>query len=188
MLLDAVVGRILKDDLSVIKGTPASREIWLLLVLILINLIFYFCVIPIGIPDPDSIGIGQGLPPSFTARAAIILVGLILCLRLIQLILNPAVTEVVTSDAGIEAISTESVSGSRNIGGISCALVFAFILLPATGYYLASVVMIAALIWIMGERRWLYVTGQSAAVTALIWLLFDRIFSIKLPPGWLIGG
>ena len=171
-----------------INDALARREIWLLFALLVASAIFYFFVVPNGIADPVGFGIGQGLPPSFTARVAIILVGLILCVRLIQLLVNPAVADVAESDPGIGAISTESGSGLRNLVGIACALTFAFVLVPVIGYYLASIVMIAALMWIMGERRWLYITGQPAAVIGFIWVLFDRIFSIKLPTGWLIGG
>lgn len=48
--------------------------------------------------------------------------------------------------------------------------------------------MIAALMLVMGETRWPYLVGQPLAVMGLIWLLFDRVFSIKLPAGWLFGG
>ncbi|MGI9479820.1 MAG: tripartite tricarboxylate transporter TctB family protein [Hyphomicrobiaceae bacterium] len=166
----------------------ARREIWLLLALLAASAIFYFFVIPNGIADPDGFGIGQGLPPSFTARVAVILIGVILGVRLIQLLVNPAAATIEPSDPGTAAVSTESGSGLRNIGGIACALAFAFALVPAIGYYLASTAMIAALMWVMGETRWLYIFGQPIAVIGLIWLLFDRIFSIKLPVGWLFGG
>ena len=48
--------------------------------------------------------------------------------------------------------------------------------------------MILALLLVMGERRWLYLAGQPPAVMGLIWLLFDQIFSIRLPAGMLFGG
>ena len=166
----------------------ARREIWLLLVLLAASAIFYFFVIPNGIADPDGFGIGQGLPPSFAARIAVILIGIILSLRLIQLLINPAAANVEQSDADTSTISAQSDNGLRNLAGIVCALLFAFVLVPAIGYYLASITMIAALMRVMGETRWLYIVGQPVAVIGLIWVLFDRIFSIKLPVGWLWGG
>lgn len=171
-----------------INDALARREIWLLLALLVASAIFYFFVIPNGIADPDGFGIGQGLPPSFTARVAIILVGLILGVRLIQLLVNPAAADIAESDPGTAVILTESGSSLRNVAGIACALIFAFALVPTIGYYLASIVMIATLMWVMGERRWLYITGQPVAVIGLIWVLFDRVFSIKLPTGWLFSG
>lgn len=166
----------------------ARREIWLLLILLAAGAIFYFFVIPMGIADPDGLGIGQGLPPSFTARVAVILIGVILGVRLIQLLVNPAAADVEQSDPSTAAISSENRSGLRNLAGIACALAFAFALVPAIGYYLASIAMIAALMRVMGETRWLYIIGQPFAVIGLIWVLFDRVFSIKLPVGWLFGG
>ncbi|MGI9475221.1 MAG: tripartite tricarboxylate transporter TctB family protein [Hyphomicrobiaceae bacterium] len=166
----------------------ARREIWLLLVLLAASAIFYFFVIPKGIADPDGFGIGQGLPPSFTARVTVILIGLILAVRLIQLLVNPAAAAAEPSDPGTAAVSTESGSGLRNVIGIACALAFAFALVPAIGYYLASIAMIAALMRVMGETRWLYIIAQPVAVIGLIWVLFDQVFSIKLPVGWLFGG
>ncbi len=166
----------------------ARREVWLLLALLAASAVFYFFVIPKGIADPDGFGIGQGLPPSFTARVAVILIAIVMSVRLIQLLVNPAAADVEQSDPGTAALSTESGSGLRNIVGIACALIFAFVLVPAIGYYFASIVMIAALMWVMGETRWHYIVGQPVAVIGLIWLLFDRVFSIKLPVGWLFGG
>ena len=166
----------------------ARREIWLLIALLVASAIFYLVVIPSGIADPDGFGIDQGLPPSFTARVAIILVGMILAVRLIQLFINPAAATIAESDPATDAMSSESGSSLRNLAGIAFALTFAFALVPTIGYYLASIVMIAVLMWVMGERRWLYIAGQPVAVIGLIWVLFDRVFSIKLPTGWLFSG
>ena len=180
----------LEDDSSVISDTLARREIWLLLALLLGSAIFYFGIIPAGIADPEGFGVDQGLPPSFTARVTTILVGLILSVRLIQLLVNPAAASISDADHAeaspdTGALSSESGSSLRNIAGIACALIFAFTLVPTIGYYLASIVMIAVLMWVMGERRWLYITSQPVAVIGLIWVLFDQVFSIKLPTGWL---
>ena len=41
---------------------------------------------------------------------------------------------------------------------------------------------------IMGETRLPVLVWQPAVVVFLIWGLFDRIFSINLPAGVLLGG
>ena len=166
----------------------ARREIWLLFVLLAAGVMFYFFVIPKGIADPDGFGIGQGLPPSFTARVAVILIGLILGIRFVQLVINPAAANIEQTDPIDVALPTENNSGLRNVTGIVCALIFAFVLVPAIGYYFASIVLIAALMLVMGETRRLYIIGQPIAVIGLVWVLFDQIFSIKLPVGWILGG
>lgn len=170
------------------KDALARREIWLLLGLLAGSAIFYFLLIPIGINDPDGFGLGQGLPPSFAARVAVILISVILAARLIQLLANPAAAHVEQADPTSAGEPSESASGKRNLIGMACALIFAFALVPAIGYYIASIVMIATLMWVMGEVRWQYIIGQPVAVIGLIWVLFDQVFSIKLPVGWLLGG
>lgn len=177
-----------RDLLGVTNDTSARREIWLLLALLVVNAVFYFLIIPNGISDPDGFGIGQGLPPSFTARVAAALIAIILGLRLVQLIVNPSAAQITDSDPGTDSAPSESGSGFRNLAGIACALTFAFMLVPMIGYYLASLLMIAALMLVMGETRWLYLAGQPVTVMGLIWVLFDRVFSIKMPVGWLFGG
>jgi hypothetical protein len=164
------------------------REITLLLALLAANAIYYFIVIPNGIADPDGFGVDQGLPPSFTARSAALLIATILGVRLTQLLIKPSAAEPAESNPENGAALPESGSGLRNFAGIVCALIFAFVLMPLIGYYLASIGMIAALMLVMGETRWPYLIGQPVAVIGLIWMLFDQVFSIKLPVGWLFGG
>ena len=166
----------------------ARREISLLLALLAADALFYFVVIPNGIADPDGFGVDQGLPPSFTARITAFLIAAILGARLFQLLVNPAAAEPAETDPGNGIVPIDRGSGLRNFAGIVCALVFAFVLVPLIGYYLASMSMIAALMLVMGETRWPFLVGQPLAVMGLIWLLFDRVFSIKLPAGWLFGG
>ncbi len=161
----------------------ARGEIALLALLLLADAMFYFVVIPAGIADPDDFGLDQGLPPSFSARVAAILMAVIMAIRLVHLLVAPEVAQ-----AGDEASnSQESENAIRNIGGIAGALAFAFGLVPVLGYYLGGVCMVATLVAVMGERRWSYLLWQPAAVMGFIWLLFDQVFSIELPVGLLFG-
>ena len=164
---------------------PRRSEIALLCGLLLADAAFYFVAIPHGIEDPEGFGLDQGLPPSFSARAAAILMGLIMGVRLLWVL---AGGQVAAPDE--EAGNGDAGTGSwrRNAAGIGIALVFAVVLVPLAGYYLAAACMIIALMTAMGERRWPRLVGQPIAVTGLIWLLFDRIFSIRLPTGMLFDG
>ena len=149
---------------------PARREIALLLAILAADAVFYFVVIPHGIADPDGFGLGQGLPPSFTARFATILIAVIVCVRLFRLLIGPvAIGGAGAHDPGgasdpTDADAGEPEAGLRNLAGIVCALIFAFVLVPFVGYYAASVCMIGALMLVMGETRWLYLIGQPVAV------------------------
>ena len=153
------------------------REILLLCGLLLADALFYFAVIPYGIQDPEGFGLDQGLPPSFSAHVAAILIALIMAIRLVSL-LKGGVATVPDEEA-------ETGPWLRNAAGIGVALVFAVILVPLAGYYVAGICLILALMVVMGEKRWLHLVGQPVVVMGLIWLLFDQIFLIRLPDGML---
>jgi hypothetical protein len=161
----------------------------LLGVLLVADAVLYFVVIPAGITDPDGFGLDQGLPPSFSGRLAAILLALIMVARLVSLVLNPAVAEPVADSTGGPAMpDTPMEVTTRNLVGIAAALLFAFALVPALGFYLSSFVLVAGLMRIMGETHWPRLVWQPAIVVGLIWILFDRIFSIRLPAGSVFGG
>ena len=61
-------------------------------------------------------------------------------------------------------------------------------LVPVIGFYISGFLLLSALMRIMGEARLLVLAWQPAVVVFLIWGLFDRIFSINLPAGVLLGG
>ena len=164
---------------------PRRGEIALLCGMLLADAAFYFVAIPYGIKDPEGFGLDQGLPPSFSARAAAILMALIMGVRLAWVLSGGHITAP-DQEPGNGGSGTGS--WRRNAAGIGIALVFAVVLVPLAGYYLAAVCMILALMTAMGERRWLHLVGQPVAVVGLIWLLFDRIFSIRLPTGMLFDG
>lgn len=170
-----------------VGNATARREIVLLGTMLLADAVFFFYLIPAGIFDPEGFGLAQGLPPSFTAKVVAILMAAIMVLRLFQLLTNPALAEDGEVDADGE-VKTEMDIGVRNLAGIAVALLFAFILVPLIGYYLAGLVMVAALMAAMGETNPLSLAWQPATVIGMIWLLFDQIFSIRLPVGQLFGG
>lgn len=175
-----------RDGRLVTMDTHSRRgEIALLCGLLLADAAFYFVAIPHGIEDPEGFGLDRGLPPSFSARAAAILMALIMGVRLLWVL---AGGEIAAPDE--EPWNGEAATGSwrRNAAGIGIAFVFAVVLVPLAGYYLGAACMILALTAAMGERRRLHLVGQPVAVVGLIWLLFDRIFSIRLPAGILFDG
>jgi len=164
---------------------PRHGEIALLCGLLLADAVFYFVAIPYGIEDPEGFGLDQGLPPSFSARVAAILMALIMGVRLLWVLAGGKIT---APDRGTGNGEAGTGSWRRNAAGIAIALVFAVVLVPLAGYYLAAACMILALMTALGERRWFHLVGQPIAVVGLVWLLFDRIFSIRLPTGMLFDG
>ncbi len=170
------------------RSEAARGEAMLLGVLLVADAVLYFVVIPAGISDPEGFGLDQGLPPSFSGRLAAILLALVMVSRLVALALNPAVAQA-APDAGSGPAGPEAPMAitARNLIGIAVALLFAFAVVPAIGFYVSSFLLVAALMRIMGETRWHVLVWQPAIVAGLIWILFDRIFSIRLPVGYLLG-
>jgi hypothetical protein len=51
------------------------------------------------------------------------------------------------------------------------------------GYWVATVVFVAVLTRMLGERNWILVTGMPVVVALLVYFIFFRILSIPLPAG-----
>lgn len=58
-----------------------------------------------------------------------------------------------------------------------------FVFLPELGFLLGSVLALAAMGRLLGERRWPVVVGGALAVTAVLHLTFSKGLGVKLPPG-----
>lgn len=172
------------------RPAEVRSEILLLAVLLAADLLFYAVVIPYGIADPEGFGLDQGLPPSFSAKVAAGLLALVMIVRLITLWFRPQAAQTegaVLADDGEEGGEPIRVS-LPNMIGIAAALVFAYLAVPVLGFYLSGFLLLAGMMRVMGETRWLTLLWQPAVVVFLIWGLFDRIFSINLPAGVLFGG
>ncbi len=172
------------------RSAEVRSEIVLLAVLLAADLLFYAVVIPFGIADPQGFGLDEGLPPSFSAKVAAGLLAVIMIIRLVSLWFRPEIVQAdgeILSDDGDDAGEPVTIS-ARNLIGIAAALVFAYVLVPVVGFYVSGFLLLSALMRIMGEARLLVLVWQPAVVVFLIWGLFDRIFSINLPAGVILGG
>ncbi|MDF1790706.1 MAG: tripartite tricarboxylate transporter TctB family protein [Thalassobaculaceae bacterium] len=172
------------------RSAEIRSEILLIAVLLAVDILFYVVVIPYGIADPEGFGLDEGLPPSFSAKVAAGLLALVMIVRLITLWFRPQAAQAagaVLADDGEDGGEPVRVS-LPNLIGIAAALVFAYLAVPVLGFYLSGFLLLAGLMRVMGETRWLVLLWQPATVVFLIWGLFDRIFSINLPAGVLFGG
>jgi hypothetical protein len=80
------------------------------------------------------------------------------------------------------------VFGVRNwlfIGGFTAFFVITFIAINYLGFLLAGILMIAALMFIIGLRRfnWLELIGVSVIAPLVIYHVLYQIFSVQLPSG-----
>jgi hypothetical protein len=70
----------------------------------------------------------------------------------------------------------------RYLSALVVALVYLAVL-PELGFIVASIPLYAALMWLYGERRPLWIIGGSVIVTVTTFFLFRDIFQIRLPSG-----
>lgn len=119
-------------------------------------------------------GIDAALYPRLIATAVIIL-GLVLVVKGIQARLTAA-----------GAATGAATPGGRSwlvLPAIYATLVVFTLVLIDVGYVIASLVLIAVILLLLGERRPLVVVVVSTAVTAGIFLAFRYGFNIVLPEG-----
>jgi putative tricarboxylic transport membrane protein len=65
---------------------------------------------------------------------------------------------------------------------IALLLVYAAVM-PFAGFLLATPVLLAAVIWLLGLRHWVPVIGTALGVTAVLYFVFGRTLHVLLPLG-----
>ena len=81
----------------------------------------------------------------------------------------------------------EERKGARRVLIVLAALgVYAFVLIDLIGFYVASVVTLSAVTWLLGERRTLLVALYALVLTASIYVLFEIVLQSRLPKGWIL--
>ncbi len=173
--------------MKTVPSGAAKSEISQLIVLLLADLLFFLVIIPISIVDPEGFGLDQGLPPSFSAQVVAVLAAALMLLRIGQLLRGAQAADSMSPD--FATADSEAAGGLpvRGLTGMAVALLFAIVLVPLLGFYAAAAALMLILLLVMGERHWPRLVVFPAIVTALVWGLFDRLLSIRLPSGTLFG-
>ncbi|MEZ5934460.1 MAG: tripartite tricarboxylate transporter TctB family protein [Alphaproteobacteria bacterium] len=88
-------------------------------------------------------------------------------------------------DSGVAKVSEEreergDLAGSLGLFAIPLAYA---LLLPRTGFYLTTPLFLIAFLLYVGERRWSVLLATTASITALVFLVFARVFFVALPVG-----
>ncbi|NQW10190.1 MAG: tripartite tricarboxylate transporter TctB family protein [Alphaproteobacteria bacterium] len=165
------------------------REMIEIGVLFVANLVFLFVVVPLGIEDPARFGFGEGLPPSFSADLVGALVAVILGGRFIQLLTGRVDGYRATgSGAGPAEPVEEGQRLQLSLIGMAAAVLFAVILVPVLGFYLGAWFFLFSLLGLLGETRLLHLIVLPPVVVLLVWGMFDRLLSVRLPSGVLFDG
>ncbi len=173
----------------------SARRVELTELLFLLGLVavFYFFVIPAGITDPDGFVLDEGLPPSFSARLVAVLAAFVILLRVVRLYWLPdaspksAPASHSTQSTDEPVPSEPRVSLTRRVWiGVGVAWLFAFGLVPVLGFPVASVLTLALMLFVLGERSVPRLVLFPIIVTLGVWILFEQLLSVKLPPGLLL--
>jgi hypothetical protein len=157
-------------------------------------LIFYLIVIPAGVADPEGYGMDEGLPPSFSPRLVAWLAAGLMVGRLLQLALRGADPVGRGGAANVAEPDNEGFDGQdsatlsmRAIIGVVIALIYSLGLVPYLGFIISSGLLMPALLLAMGERRIVPLTVYPAIVVLAVWLLFEQLLAIRLPPATLFA-
>jgi putative tricarboxylic transport membrane protein len=62
-------------------------------------------------------------------------------------------------------------------------LVVYAVIMPAVGFIVATPVLLAAVIWLLGLRQWAALLTTAIAVTAVLYVVFGRALHVLLPLG-----
>ena len=62
-------------------------------------------------------------------------------------------------------------------------LVIYAVVMPAVGFIVATPILLAAVIWLLGLRQWVTLLGTALAVTAVLYVVFGRALHVLLPLG-----
>jgi len=168
---------------SPVNATQHRTELVQLALLAVLVVVFYLAVIPAGIVDPEGLGADDGLPPSFSARLAAALAGVLIIGRALRLLLTDTAAP---GDAGEDA-EPVVVSG-RTVLAVGATLAFALVLAPQLGFFLGGAILMPCLLLVMGEIRLSRLVLYPCVVLTLVWVLFERLLSVNLPGGALLGG
>jgi len=71
-----------------------------------------------------------------------------------------------------------------NLGGVLIVVVMVglyIFLLPILSFIPASILLLAAFMFFMGERRWYVIGGVSAGVIVVLYVIFSILLNVQLP-------
>lgn len=153
------------------------QEIILIFLLLGLMFISWFWIIPVstsGFVEPGSGDISS----RFVPQMAVLIISLGALLRLLLLY-------VPTSFANRDP---EPLDGLGRRGFIVLASAAAFvILIQITGFYAAGAILVIWLAVFLGERRPKVLLAYPSILISVIFLLFEYVFSIGLPKGYLLS-
>ena len=145
-----------------------------------------FWYIPASITVHGGFGSGSEVSPRFTPYLIAFLMAAAMLLRLGQLGWLALRGTLAGQHDDLAGTGTK-LETQRGLVLNAAALLYGFLLIPLTGFYTASLLLVVSLIRFLGERRLAVVLLAAMAVTLFIYALFEWLLGVRLPKG-LIGG
>ena len=155
------------------RGKIISRDFVIGVLLFVVCLLTYFIIIPGQIEGE----ILRGLPPEFFPKFAVAFVAIFS----VFLVFKDLLTK--TEDTGPDETEVQKRQGRKGLIIALIASLVYLILCTLTGYIISTLVMLAAFMWIFGERRWGFLVGVPLVTIAVIYLFFAKVMEVGLPPG-----
>lgn len=70
----------------------------------------------------------------------------------------------------------------RGLITLAAGIVFCVVLDPL-GFVPTSVVFLTFMMWVMGKRNPLLIAGAPSLITLAVWLVFEKVLALSMPPG-----
>ena len=153
----------------------------------MIGLVIVLVVIPRGVQVPESIQ-SAALSPDFWPKiigysaivAALFMLLEAVGIQSVEQSLSPEEQE------GVD-LSYSRLTGSFKVGTVIVALFVFYFSLTTLGLVVASIIMMAALMWFFGERKFILIASLSISIPIALYLFFRHVASVPIPLG-VFGG
>jgi uncharacterized membrane protein len=155
------------------RGKIISRDFVIGILLFVVCLVTYFIIIPRQVGGE----LQRGLPPDFFPKFAVAFVGIFSAFLVFKDLLTK------TEDAGPDETPVRKRQGRKGLILALIASLIYLILCTLIGYIISTIVMLAAFMWIFGERRWGTLVGVPLVTVAVIYLFFAKVMEVGFPLG-----
>lgn len=157
-----------------LKENLFMRQANIVISVLLIAFTGFYAVLIARLPD-------RNLPHTLGAAfMPWVLAGTLLFLSLLLLI-----NSIKDRQIPVDLNTSMSLKELTGIAGFIILIVFYILLLNYLGFVLASILFMAALIYLSGSRKPLEISFFSVATTIVVYLLFEKFFEVQLPDGTL---
>ncbi|PWJ20602.1 tripartite tricarboxylate transporter TctB family protein [Jannaschia seohaensis] len=160
-------------------------ELWLIAILLPAVALFAFWFVPLSIDAPQGFGADSEISPRFAPYLLASLMAAAMIGRLLQI--GIAMMRGTVDDLADDLIGELGTAEETRRGGVLnfVSNLYAFVLIPVLGFYIASICLVTYLVRRLGESRIWVCAVIAVAAAAFTYLLFEQLLSVRLPDGLL---